>query len=143
MFPDSIIQRLHDQEVDGGAHPADAQLEAEHHVELLALEPGHGVGVESHVETLPSDTKTEPRQVHEPETLLESSNAQENLTEEYEDGEDDGPESEAKDGVYEKTPDDREDDVWPGVAGVERCELRGGEVESSLYLNNKSSEHQS
>ena len=41
MFPQEGVDRLHHQEVDCAANPADAQLEPEDHVELSVLEPAH------------------------------------------------------------------------------------------------------
>ena len=63
-----------------------------------------------------------------------SSQAQQELPEENEDREDDGPESEAKDRVDEEPSNHWEDDIWPGVAGVERCELCCRHVQCRLYL---------
>ena len=96
MFPDSIIQRLHDQEVDGGAHSADAQLEAKHHVELLVPEPVDGVCVQRHVQALPAHPEQEPCHLHEPEPVLRSSETQQKLTETYEGCKDDCSESDSK-----------------------------------------------
>ena len=59
---EAAVQPLHHQEVDGGAQPADAQLEAEHHVEVGVAEPGHGVGVHRHVQAHPAHPEHEPGQ---------------------------------------------------------------------------------
>ena len=134
VLPEEGVERLHQQEVDGAANSADAQLEAEDHVELPVPEPGHGVGVESHVEALPAHPETEAGHLHEPEGVVESSHSQQDLTQQDEGREDESPEPEAKHGVNEESSNDGEHEVWPGVAGVEGGELGGGQVEGGLHL---------
>ena len=73
-------QRRHRDEIQGGADPGDAQLEAEDHVELLALEPGHCVGVLGDGQRLTADAEHEPADLHQGEVVEEATHGEDDLT---------------------------------------------------------------
>ena len=66
------VQGRHSDEIQGRTDPGDAQLEAEDHVELLALEPGHGVGVLGHGQRLTADAEHESSDLHQGEVEEEA-----------------------------------------------------------------------
>ena len=72
-------------------------LEAEHHVQLLALEPADGVGVLRHGQGLSPDAEDEPAHLHQGEALDERAQAEEELAADDDGGEDDGAEPDAED----------------------------------------------
>ena len=73
-----------------------SSLEAEDHVELLALEPADGVGVLRHGQRLAADAEDEPSHLHQGEALDESAQPEEELASDDDGGEDDGAEADAE-----------------------------------------------
>ena len=80
-----------------------------------------------------------PPNLHHPETIKEATKAEYCLPNADDEGEDHGAKTDAQNSVHEEAADHREDDVGPGVPGVEVGELRGGQVHRHLDVRLQSS----
>ena len=80
-----------------------------------------------------------PSYLHQPEAVHEPAKGKYSLPNADDEGKDHGAKTDAQDSVHEEAADHREDDVGPGVPGVEVGELRGGQVHRHLDVRLQSS----
>jgi len=123
---------LHYPKVDGAAEASHRQLQSEDHVQLLALEPQHGVAVLGHSQRLSPDAEHKASHDHQPEVTQYSAGGEDQLANEHDQHVDNGAQTDSEHPVDKEAAHKAEHDVWPRVDGVDQRELRGAEVEFLL-----------